>query len=110
MQKELFIESFEIHFDFSHRTAIHDCLDFKSIEKPSEYREILIRHGLDCFFESKLIPQILRGIFGLAIESKVPIPEMSQFLNDFGDDQLQTMFSEITRDEREKENLPQLQD
>ena len=24
-------EPFEMHFDFSHRTAIHDCLDFKSL-------------------------------------------------------------------------------
>ena len=25
-------QPFEMHYDFSHRTAIHDCLDFKSLE------------------------------------------------------------------------------
>ena len=56
------------------------------------------------------MPQILRGIFGLAIEAEVPIPEISHFLNVVGDDQLQTMFSEITRDEGFSQNLPVLQD
>ena len=108
--KLLETEPFDIHFDFSHRTAIHDCLDFRNIEKSTEFRETLIRHGLDCFFESKLMPQILTGIFGLSVEAEVQIPEMSQFLNDVGEEELQTMFSEITRDEAFKENLPQLQD
>ena len=69
-------EPFEMHFDFSHRTAIHDCLDFKNLEMVSDYRELLIRHVYDCFFESKLHFQILTGIFGLSIEAEVPIPEM----------------------------------
>ena len=47
-------EPFDMHFDFSHRTAIHDCLDFKSLEMASDYREMLIKHVYDCYFESKL--------------------------------------------------------
>ena len=101
---------FEMHFDFSHRTAIHDCLDFKSLEMTSEYREILIRHVQDSYFESKSHSQILIGISGLTIEAEVPIPETSQFLNDVGDDELQTMFSEIKRDEAFNKNLAVLQD
>ena len=71
----------------------------------SDYREMLIKHVYDCYFESKLHSQILTGIFGLTIEAEVPIPEMSQFLNNVGDEELQTMFSEIKRDEAYKNNL-----
>lgn len=62
------LKEFEMSYDFNHRTAIHDCMDFKQLATPSKYRAILIRLAMDCYFESNLYPQILTGIFGLAIQ------------------------------------------
>ena len=66
--RALKLKPFEMAFDFNHRTAIHDCIDFTQLVTPSKYREILIRFAIENYFESKFYPQILIGIFGLSLE------------------------------------------
>ena len=58
-----------ISYDFSIRSAIHDCLDFDQIDVVAEYRSLL----LDILFEtqetSNFQNHILMGLFGLVLES-----------------------------------------
>ena len=62
------LKEFEMSYDFNHRTAIHDCMDFKQLATPSRYQSILIRLAIESHSESNVYREILTGIFGLSIE------------------------------------------
>ena len=52
-------EYFEMHFDLSYRTSIHDCLDFLNPYIVQEYRSRMISYLEEIYFESETAMQIM---------------------------------------------------
>lgn len=88
----------EICFDFSYRTAIHDCLDFDNPTLVVDYRQTLVQYLDEIYFESNTARQIMMGIFGLVLEMKSPIEEFDSFILDVGDERLQKMMRRLEDD------------
>jgi hypothetical protein len=95
---EFNLQSHEINFDFSYRTAVHDCLDFENPTLVVDYRSTILQYLEEIYFDSNTASQVYMGLFGLVMEMETPIEEFDQFIMDVGEEKKQRIYPELQSD------------